>query len=236
MGQEFTGNNNRLAQPPKGNPDTGTPRPAPGKSTDGNSPSPATGTGTPAPARTTDGTKTGGTGTQKEKILPGVAPVKVDTPPLPETPKKRQTRKPRAKKKEEPQSFNAQQITALIVSISSIVASRPGLEMFSISEMEALQIATPLANMIAKNENLAVIGEHADAVALVTACMVIMAPRLILYFDSQKKKKENANGGVRLESKSRESKGSSGKPAGPSPAKPETPIDGLSSAIPGVIF
>ena len=167
----------------------------------------------------------------EEKKSVGVAEV---TPPTPAEPKKKQTRTPRKKKKEEPTAFNAEQITALLVSVSTILASREGFEMFALSSLEAEQIATPIANMIAKSENLAGLGEHADAIALVTACLVIFAPKIMLYFDSQKKKKLERNGGVQLvrkeEPTKRDQRGDSEKPRTAAP----TPVSGFSAAIPSL--
>lgn len=196
MGETITGNLNRPPEPPKINSNPGTAAGStPGK-TRGNSPASAPGTGT-APTAGGSGTPAGkGTGTAEKEKLSGLA--SVTPPPVPDTPKKKQ-RKPRQSKKQDTNtSFNADQISALIVSLSSIVASRPGLEMFAITDIEAKQIATPLANMIAKSEQLKALSEHADAMALVTACFVIMAPRIMLYFNQQKEKKLKAAGGAKL--------------------------------------
>lgn len=247
MGERFTDSNHRLTQPPKGSTVTGTlpgkphAGPAPAEPARGNRPAPATGTGTPARTGTGDGTRAG---TQEEKKLPGLAPVTppgVDVPPLPESPKKK-ARKPRqTKKKDEPQTFTAQQLTALLVSISTIVASRPGCEMFALSEMEAEQIAKPLASMAAKSEKFAGMAEHSDAIALVTACVVIMAPRLMLFFDGQKQRKLKAAGGVKIvrtdegKDKDRPGAGDNRKTAGPGPKRTEDAFNGLFAAIPPVL-
>ena len=195
MGEELNRNDKRPPEPPKRNSLPGGPGSSPGKSANRNPDAAAAGTGrTPAAAASGTGTGTG-KAEEKEK-LSGLAAV--TPPPVPETPKKKQTRQPRQTKKQEPTSFNAEQLTALIVSLSSIVASRPGLDMFAISAPEAQQIATPLSNMIAKSESLKGLSEHADAIALVTACFVIMLPRVMLYFDAQKAKQAKAAGGVKL--------------------------------------
>lgn len=192
MGEELARNVGRPPEPPKRSANPGGPAP---KSADRNSSASGTGTDRTATAGTSgNGTPTG-TGKAEEKGLSGLA--SVTPPPVPETPKKKQTRKPR-QKKQEPTSFNSEQISALIVSMSSIVATRPGLSMFAITKIEADQIATPLANMIAKSESLKGLSEHADAIALVTACFVVMVPRVMMYFDAQKEKQKNVSGGVKL--------------------------------------
>lgn len=236
MGETVTANNNRPPEPPKrstvpaGTPAAG---PAPGKSTRGNSAPAAPGTGnTPAAG---SGNGTAAAGKAQEKAQP-VGLAAVTPPPVPDAPKKKQ-RKPRQKKQEQPTSFNASQLSALIVSLSSIVASRPGLDMFVISELEAQQIATPLANMIAKNESLNGLSEHADAIALVTACFVIMAPRIMLYFDAQKERKKLASGGVRLvrtNSQNAKSNENGGKSAGHSTPAPENDVHGFFAAMPPI--
>ena len=239
MGKEFTGN---LASPPAAVSGTSLPAaptggsPAP-QSTRGNSSPAAAATGR-TPAASGSANTPSGTGAAKaaeEKKSVGLA--SVNPPPVPEAPKKKQQRKPRQKKQEQPTSFNAQQISALIVSVSAIAASRPDMEMFAISEVEAMQIATPLANMIAKNENLAGLGEHADAIALVTAAFVIVAPRLMLYFDKQKQKKLQANGGlklVRTDTQAAAGNGDNGKTARTAPAPAETNDFGIFAAMPPI--
>lgn len=192
MGEELTRNTVRPPEPPKRNSNTGGPAP---KSANRNPDAQGTGThGTPQAGTSGTGTPAG-TG-KTEKTQP-VGMAAVTPPPVPDAPKKKQTRKPK-QKKQEPSSFNAEQISALIVSMSTIVAARPGLSMFAITKTEADQIATPLSNMIAKSEALKGLSEHADAIALVSACFVVMVPRVIMYFDAQKEKQKKAAGGVKL--------------------------------------
>lgn len=184
-----------------------------------------------APAARTDGgaapaARTPAARAEEKEKLSGLAAVKSPTDsssaPAPAAPQKQQRRKKSpAKKQANASGFNAEQISALILSVSTITASRPGLEMFALSQPEAMQIATPLANMIAKSETLSKAGEYSDAIALVTACLVVMVPRLLVYNDQQKKKKLEKNGGVKLvrqESKSDAGNRRDSKPA-PAPAQ-----------------
>lgn len=203
MGNELTKNAGGLTLPPVRNAE-----PAAARGTqqrDSRTAAPA------APAARTDGTAgTSGTAArtpaaraeEKEK-LSGLAPVKSSPDeakaPAPNAPQKQQRRKKNpAKKQANNSGFNAEQISALILSVSTITASRPGLEMFALTQPEAMQIATPLANMIAKSEALSKAGEYSDAIALVTACLVVMVPRLLVYNDQQKKKKLEKNGGLKI--------------------------------------
>ena len=225
MGNEITGKSGQLSQPPI--PRTDGKRP---ERTAGNPPpaNPRTGTADPR----TDGT---GTGTRKaeEKKVTGLATVTPDIP-SPEPPKKKQTRKPK-KKKDDPTSFNAEQLSALILSMSAIVGSRPDMEVFVLRPEEATQLATPIANMIAKSEKLQNMGEYADAISLVTASLVIFGPRCMIYHDKQKKKKIERNGGVQIVHKEPKGKGGNNKPSGTGPADVAEHDASIYSAIPSTI-
>ena len=234
MGETVTRNAGGPPQPPKRSPNLGNPTgSAPGKSTRGDS-----STATPGTGNTPAGGSAGGnagTGKAEETKATGLASV---IPPVPETPKKQ--RKPRQTKKKQEKnnsSYTADQMADLIVSLSMIVASRPGLDMFAISKVEALQVATPLSNILAKSEAFAGMSEHADAFALVTACIVIIAPRVMLYYDAQKQKKINAAGGARLvrtDSKETKASGNPGKTGGNPPAQSEIDDYGIFAAMPPI--
>lgn len=189
-------------------------KPNPGKPTTGNSGTGTTGKGTGGTGNDSATAGTGkpsaGTGeTEKEKV-PGLASLiqNQETPPAPAKPKKAAKRKPSKKKKAEPEtSFSADQLSALILSMSAIVGSRPGMEIWTLQPEEAKQLATPISNMVAKSDKLSQLSEHADAVALVSASLVIFAPRALVYYDMQKQKKIKANGGVQLVNKKPENPG-----------------------------
>ena len=230
MGEELRTEAGRLAQPPQRSVNPGSPAPKPanrntasaGAGTSRSSQAAGGGSGTPA-----------GAGKAEEKTPAGLAAV--TAPPVPEPPKKKQTRKPK-QKKQEPTSFNSEQISALIVSVSSIAASRPGLEMFAITKLEADQIAAPLSSMIAKNESLKGLSEHADAIALVTACFVVMVPRIMLYFDAQKAKQAKAAGGVKLvrTDEKRKTSGNGGNNVGTAPDAVPHDVPPLFAELPAI--
>lgn len=186
------------------------------------------------------GTRPAG-GTQEEKKVSGLAPVNPlkETPaiPAPNEPQKKQKRKPR-KKKEESTNFNADQISGLILSASAVVASRPEMSVWMLREEEAKQLATPIANMIAKSEKLQNMGEYADAIALVTASLVIFAPRAMMYADQQKKKKTE-RGVIVDKRKEAKSNGGNAKPvtgnADRTPAHGGEPASSIFAAIPATI-
>lgn len=196
-------------------------------------------TSNPPSGRTSTGGTTGGntsggkTAEIEGKKTTGLLPVSENVP-TPETPKKNQKRKPK-KKKSEPETFNAEQIAALILSASTIVGSRQGMEVFTLQPVEANQLATPIANMIAKSEALQNMGQYADAISLVTASLVIFAPRFMAYADQQKKKKIEASGGVKLVRKETKNDGSNGKSTGTRPSVSANDVASISSAIPATL-
>ena len=190
MGKETNGNTDRNITKPESKTDsvkTGT---------SGNRSTKTTGTGTGKTGTTgTTGTATGTTSTGNTKTVKnekvGKVSVLGELPDvnIPEPQQPKQKRKYTKKAKEENNSFDSKQITAFIVAVSSMVASREGMSHWLISEAEAEQIAKPLSNIIAKSEHLKVLGEHADAFALVSACLMIFAPRLIITLQTNKSKK-----------------------------------------------
>ena len=230
MGAEFAKNTGGLAKPPVRSVE------AAGADTDNRAAgNPDTRTAATRPATRAAGSGAGaGAGkAEEEKSRSKLATVN-EAVPAPEAPKKRQTRKPR-KKKDSGTSFNAEQISALIVSVSAIVASREGFEMFALSKVEADQIATPLANMIAKSEKLGQLGEHADAVALVTACIVIFAPRIMLCFDAQKEKAKRKKEGVKIVREEKPSNDGDRKHARNDAAHTKNDAYSISAAIPSIM-
>ena len=231
MGNEITGKSGQPTLPPVRSSE---PAPAGGRNRpersagDSNSRTPAAGDprsgAAPAGGRTPEKEKK-----EKPELLAVNAAV-------PEPPKKKQQRKPRKAKKEET-SFNSEQISSLILSASAIVASRPDMSIWALRPEEAQQLATPIANMIQKSEALQKIGEYSDAVALVTASLVIFAPRAMVYHDQQKKKKE-AQGVIKRVDK-RKSETGSNKPDARNeqrvtPAGAE-PTSSIFNAIPATI-
>jgi hypothetical protein len=82
------------------------------------------------------------------------------------------------------------QIKLLLISMSSILASRPDMEQWMLSESEVNQIVKPLVNIIAKSESASSLAQHSDAIALVIASLTIIAPRIIITLTKKKTKKE----------------------------------------------
>lgn len=179
---------------------TGTPAPArPG------TPAPAAArTGTPAleAARNrAPRTEQSGTGTparaeekqSKETVrLPVVKP-RADVTITPENevnvPKPKQKR---GKKAKAPEALGAEQLSALIGSLSDIVASRAG-EHWKLSKNECMTIAEPAAKLVNNSEQLKQLAEHSDALALVMACVIVFAPRVLITAQNSKQKRVKNN-------------------------------------------
>lgn len=110
--------------------------------------------------------------------------------PEPTSQKKRGRPRKQSQNKNDVSVLNIESITGIIVSVSSIIASREGYAHWLITKAEAEQIAKPLSNIIANNEHLKQLTEHADSFALISACIMIFAPRLLITITQNKGKKE----------------------------------------------
>lgn len=175
------------------NPNAGT-----GKRAEGNSTG-ATGAGA---AGTGTGTGTAGTGTagagKEEKKLSGVAVVTVEEPKEqqdkketePKAPAPKKPKKTRKQAKAKDPALPVEQVDALIVSLSSLVAARPGQAHWAISEAEAHSVSVPLCNILEKTEVLQKFGENSDAVALALAAFTLVMPRAMISVSIAKEKKK----------------------------------------------
>lgn len=159
-----------------------------------------TGTGT---GRTTDTEKADSEG----KSVEPVELVQVNSSvPAPEVkPAKKKVRKKRTVKKAEP-VFSSTQISTFLIAVTGIIASREGLEIFALNEFEAQQIAEPLSQMIVDSGYSEKVGKYANPIALVTACVMIFAPKFIIFSQQQKAKKIEKSGGLKIESVDKERK------------------------------
>ena len=84
--------------------------------------------------------------------------------------------------------INNSQVGTIINTVSGIVASRPNMAHWQLTPQEVDSIATPLTNILAKSEAFKGLEEHGDSVALVTACLTIVVPRIILTVATMEKK------------------------------------------------
>ncbi|MBV2241165.1 hypothetical protein KQR57_22450 [Bacillus inaquosorum] len=173
---------------------TGHPKPDGNKGTAG---------GTSAGNSSAGTSKSGGTGgrgtasTKQSENAPRVVMVDVPGSDQEEQPKRNAVallvlaRKEKRTKKKTAGNVDSSQLKMLLLTTSTIVASRPGMEDFALSPEEAEQICTPLANIMAKSEGVAgVASEYADHIALLIACFTIFIPKFIMWKSKQPKKKE----------------------------------------------
>lgn len=96
----------------------------------------------------------------------------------------------KTKKSKQGETETVGQMSALLQSLSLIIASREGFEHWAISEQEATSLVNPLYNMLTKNEMFSKISEHSDALALITASTMILLPRAMVSLDRLKEKRK----------------------------------------------
>ncbi|HDR7311496.1 TPA: hypothetical protein QCX08_004004 [Bacillus cytotoxicus] len=99
-------------------------------------------------------------------------------------------RKSRANAKKKASALgDAQQLKILLLTTSQIVAARPGMEMWAMSETEVDQLVTPLYNILSKNEGVGqVMSEYADHIALIVAVFTIFVPKFLMWKAARPKK------------------------------------------------
>lgn len=162
--------------------------------TKGNDSTERKGIGTnPSPESSAEGRTTGtgagnnnsGTGTaEKEKISGLATVVESETVPVPKKARKKRTVKKKTSKNDE--AFNADQITALLMTVSAICSTTERGRIFALSEIECKQLAEPLSKIIANNDSMKSIAEHSDSVALAMTCFMIFAPKIFLWLQYEK--------------------------------------------------
>lgn len=104
------------------------------------------------------------------------------------------------------------QIETLIRTVSTITSSRPGFEIWKLSDAEIKSISTPLGNIISKSEALSAMGEHTDAIALLVAAVTIFAPRIIIMVTLKKEEKKSARTGQRVDTNTKPADNKTGTP------------------------
>lgn len=144
------------------------------------------------------GTTNRATSTEETELL-GLADVEGPKQVAVEIPAPAETKKRGRPKKEDTPTpvipkIDSTQIQLLLVTISGVVASRPGMEIWNLTPQESKQIAEPLANILSKNAAVAAMSnEHADAIALVVACFMVFLPKTLLYISTKPKKPKNGD-------------------------------------------
>lgn len=84
---------------------------------------------------------------------------------------------------------DAQQLKVLVLTTSQIMAARPGMEMWALSEYEVDQLITPLHSIMSKNEGVGnMMSEYGDHIALIVASFTIFVPKFMMWRNARPKK------------------------------------------------
>ena len=138
--------------------------------------------------------------------------------------------KPKKVKKEKEPAIDVSQINLIIAGISSAVASRPGCAHWLLTEKEINSITVPLAGMMAESDIFSKMGEYSNQIALVTACVTVFAPRILITAQQTKERKKVErtvkNGNIR------EKKNSNSKSDRPDERKPSTSGEDNGESVP----
>lgn len=83
-------------------------------------------------------------------------------------------------KQKQNNALDTTQLNVIIATISGVIASRPNMEHWLLSEQEINSITTPLSKMLAESEAFANMGQYSNQIALVMACVTVFTPRIIV--------------------------------------------------------
>ncbi len=176
MGTEITGANNKINGKNGGSTDTESNR----NTSAAASETERTGGTDRADNRTTRTTADGG---KVEKTKPvELAVLNEETPPE----VKQGKPKRKAKKKTAPPQTDS--LNTLILTGSTIIASRQGWEHWQLTPEEVQSISMPLMGVLNDCGLLDKVTENSNALALVTACAMVFTPRVIISVQKSKKK------------------------------------------------
>ena len=115
-------------------------------------------------------------------------PLKVveGTPIAEEKPK----RKRAARKKKT--TVDSESVEKLLLTVSSVVATRQGMEHWQLSKQECKTIAEPLVEVMDKYDVSKTFADNAPEIALAVACISVAVPRVMI--SAQKRKVKNNDG------------------------------------------
>ena len=83
----------------------------------------------------------------------------------------------------------------LLLTVSSIVATRKGMEHWQLSKQECKTIAEPLVEVMDKYDVSKTFADNAPEIALVVACISVAAPRVMISAQKRKVRKDDGMGG-----------------------------------------
>lgn len=127
--------------------------------------------------------------TEREKAgIKQEAPLKVGdtTVPTEEKPKRKRTTR---KKKT---TVDSESVEKLLLTVSSVVATRKGWEHWQLSKQECKTIAEPLVEVMDKYDVSKSFADNAPEIALAVACISVAVPRVMI--SSQKRRVKNNDG------------------------------------------
>ncbi|WP_431806248.1 hypothetical protein [Bacillus pumilus] len=112
--------------------------------------------------------------------------------------KEEQTDKPKPKPKPRKRTaakksgaLHASQVSSILLTVTTIIASKDETGILVFTKDECDQIAEPLVNIMNKSEGVSnVTSEYADQIALLMAIATIMVPKLIMWQAVRPKKKK----------------------------------------------
>lgn len=166
---------------------------------------------TPSSGRNTGTVETSGTGgtsgNEKEKGFPQLVTIEEteEQKRLAKNEKRRQRYaqkkaenggevKPRkvnkAKEKTVNESFTQEQMSMLLMTLSTVLASRPNCEHWQLTQAEVDSITKPLLNILKESEKLEAITQNSNQIALAIACITIFVPRLVVTVQKVNENKE----------------------------------------------
>jgi hypothetical protein len=115
-----------------------------------------------------------------------------EDPEILDSTKKKTTTAPKRKTKKDVQSeLKKEQLAVLIKTIFDVMATRPGFEVWKLSQEESILLSDPLANILNKNPMIdKIASEYGDYIALIVAIGTIIIPRVMMQVKSRPKKEE----------------------------------------------
>jgi hypothetical protein len=134
-------------------------------------------------------------GRETESNVPKLVLVDVpesEDPEILDPPRKKATTAPKRKTKKDVQAeLKKEQLAVLIKTIFDVMGTRPGYEVWKLSQEESILIADPLTNILNKNPLVdKIASEYGDYIALLVAVGTIIIPRVMLQVKSKPKKEE----------------------------------------------
>ena len=111
------------------------------------------------------------------------------TPIAEEKPKRKRT--PRKKKT----TVDSEAVEKLLLTVSSIVATRKGCEHWQLTKQECKTIAEPLVEVMDKYDISKTFADNAPEIALAVACISVATPRVMISAQKRKVRKDDGMGG-----------------------------------------